>query len=178
MREIVDLNTLVEVVRKSCTNHDSYLHGESHWRCVAWMGMELLRDGPVPAADPAVVFLFGLLHDCQRLNDGHDKDHGRRAAAFVLSLADTHLRLSAAQLHLLHDACAGHVDGFNSTDPTIGACWDADRLNLWRINVTPAAKLLSTAAARHSRIIERASRLPGGDKSWTEILSAYETLRR
>jgi hypothetical protein len=31
---------------------------------------------------------------------------------------------------------------------TVGACWDADRLHLWRIGVAPDPARLSTAAGR------------------------------
>ena len=42
----------------------------------------------------------------------------------------------------------------HSADPTIGACWDADRLNLWRVGVAPARGMLSTAAARSAEVYE------------------------
>jgi hypothetical protein len=38
-------------------------------------------------------------------------------------------------------------------DPTVGACWDADRLDLPRVGVTVDPRLLSTAAARNLRHI-------------------------
>ena len=45
-----------------------------------------------------------------------------------------------------------HTDGTISDDPTIGCCWDADRLDLPRVGMQPDPALLSTeAAARRIR---------------------------
>lgn len=49
---------------------------------------------------------------------------------------------------LLEEAIALHADGEVTEDPTIGTCWDADRLDLLRVGITPSSELLSTAAAR------------------------------
>jgi uncharacterized protein len=58
---------------------------------------------------------------------------------------------------LLFEACRLHTDGLTSSEPTVQACWDADRLDLGRVGITPkpnrpcsdaARKLLSWAHAR------------------------------
>ncbi|MGB5446898.1 MAG: hypothetical protein WBM99_15485, partial [Psychromonas sp.] len=43
-----------------------------------------------------------------------------------------------------------------STDPTIGTCWDADRLDLGRYGIYPKAQFLSTEAAKDPDLIARA----------------------
>jgi hypothetical protein len=48
----------------------------------------------------------------------------------------------------LTEALTHHDKGLVSKDPTIGVCWDADRLTLWRLNRQPDPALLSTPAAR------------------------------
>ncbi|WP_309570416.1 hypothetical protein [Deinococcus sp.] len=45
-------------------------------------------------------------------------------------------------------ACHGHERGHVSADPTIGACWEADRLELVRVGMRPRAALMSTAAGQ------------------------------
>src|SRR5262245_5469316 len=157
--EIPNLHRLVSVVLDRATHKGSIIHGEAHWKCVAQTGLELCRE--VESADRIVVFLFGLLHDSQRLNDGSDRAHGIRAAAFIGQIRDDYLRLSEEQLTLLTKACAEHADGFTSNDPTIGVCWDADRLNLWRLGIQPQPHLLSTDAARQPAVIQRAKDLAG-----------------
>src|SRR3954470_2597322 len=79
-----DLRRLIDAVYAGSTSRDSMLHGEGHWKCVAWTGSELADH--VPRCDRAAVLLFALLHDTQRLNDGHDPGHGPRAASFARDL--------------------------------------------------------------------------------------------
>ncbi len=41
-----------------------------------------------------------------------------------------------------------HTDGLTDGDVTLQTCWDADRLDLGRVGITPDADLLCTDAAR------------------------------
>jgi uncharacterized protein len=136
--------SLDAVVARS-TSHSSSLHGLAPWERVRENGYALAS--ATPGADREVVRLFALFHDSMRVNDGHDPDHGRRGSALARELARL-LPLEHLQLEHLTTACDGHTDGFVSDDPTVGACWDADRLDLPRVRIQPEARLLSTAAAR------------------------------
>jgi uncharacterized protein len=156
------LDPLLAAVRERSTGIDSHIHGELHWRTVGANGLWLARSHE--GIDTQVVFLFALLHDTMRLNDGHDPEHGRRAAVFAGELhADELLRIATPQLDLLLHACAEHADGTVSTDPTVGACWDADRLDLPRVGITPRPELFSTDTAR--RNVHR----PTGAPTWAEL---------
>ena len=168
---ILDLDALVAAVTRGATHRDSPIHGEAHWRCVAWTGAQLVR--ATPDADRDVIFLFGLIHDAKRLNDGHDPLHGHRAAAFALELHGRFFRLDSARLKRLHRAIHEHADGRTTNDPTVGVCWDADRLNLWRLGVRPRESLLSTEAARRADTIERAAQLGGQHQAWRAIVESY-----
>lgn len=168
---IPDLAALLSAIAVACTNPNSAVHGPAHWRCVAWTGLELLADEP--AADPAVVLLFAMFHDSMRLDDGHDPDHGPRAAAFAGSLHGTYFQLSDNQLARLAEACDGHTTRRHADDPTVAVCWDADRLNLWRIGVRPDPAFLSTAAARRPAMIDRSAALAGQQYGWEEVVRAY-----
>ena len=66
--------------------------------------------------------------------------------------------LEDGSFDLLCKACADHADGYVSEDPTIGACWDADRLDLWRVGITPTPDLLSTNSGR--RLLESRAKDP------------------
>jgi uncharacterized protein len=66
--------------------------------------------------------------------------------------------LDDSSFELLYQACADHADGYISNDPTIGACWDADRLDLWRVGITPSPALFSTLIGR--RLLETRSKDP------------------
>lgn len=144
----VELAPLLDAVRGRSTGIGSHVHGELHWRTVGANGLWLAEADT--RVDRHVVFLFALLHDAMRENDGYDPEHGPRASALAAELhAERLLAVTRAQLGLLRHACEEHADGLTSSDPTVGACWDADRLDLPRVGITPVPQLLSTGAARN-----------------------------
>jgi uncharacterized protein len=97
-----------------------------------------------PGADAEIAMLFGLFHDSMRENDGHDPGHGPRAA----DLAEELSGLTGYRLGLLMLACERHAEGEISEDPTIGVCWDGDRLDLPRVGIRPDSSLMSTRAGQ------------------------------
>jgi uncharacterized protein len=127
------------------------IHGEAHWARVHQNGLRLAeRTG----ADVEIVELFAYLHDCRRLDDGWDSEHGRRAAEFIKGLDASLLALSEEKLDLLVYACAHHSEGQTEAEVTIQTCWDADRLDLGRIRIRPDPQYLCTPAAKDLEIIE------------------------
>jgi uncharacterized protein len=50
--------------------------------------------------------------------------------------------------NLLHYACTWHTHSQLSDNPTIGTCWDADRLDLGRVGVEPSPEYMSTEFGR------------------------------
>jgi uncharacterized protein len=140
------LTALVEVVLSRAWRRDSPWHGEAHWRCVAATGLAL--GSALDGVDRALVLCFGLLHDTRRENEAYDPGHGMRAATFAAELrAETLLALDDSRFAALDEALRLHSNGLVSPDPTIGACWDADRLHLPRVSIDPDPALFSTAAA-------------------------------
>ena len=140
------LEFLFAAVRARSTGIRSHIHGEHHWRTVGANGLWLAE--PLDGADTYVIFLFALLHDSMRLNDSIDPEHGPRAAAFAGELhAEELLAVTATQLELLQYACFEHTNGLTTGDPTVGACWDADRLDLPRVGIQPDPARFSTARA-------------------------------
>lgn len=134
--------------------HESYTlnvlqsryQGLDHWWRV-WKNAQLVAD---PAADLEVVALFALFHDSMRYNDGEDPSHGIRG--FKLwerfnQLQDVEQFLSQKQQETLFEACAEHNMGYQSTDPTIATCWDADRLDIHRKGIWPDSRYMSTQGA-------------------------------
>jgi uncharacterized protein len=141
---------LVRRVREGYRLRWKGIHGFAHWLRVRRLGLRLAeRSG----ADPKVVELFALFHDARRHNDGWDSGHGARGAALVESLPLADLGLDAGQRSLLAFACTHHTAGFTEADVTVGTCWDADRLDLWRIGIAPVPHRLCTDAARDPEVI-------------------------
>jgi len=121
------------------------IHGPPHWKRVEQNGLLLAsRTG----ADVVVVRLFAVFHDSQRVNESKDDGHGVRGAEFAASLRGSLFDIPDAAFALLHDACAGHTDKQQTTDPTVGSCWDADRLDLGRAAIIPHERFMSTAFGR------------------------------
>ena len=127
------------------------VHGPAHWLRVRANGLALAAR--TPGADPLVVELFALFHDSERHDEGRDRGHGERAAVAVRRLAaEGGIMLADDRIGLLAEACAGHDRPQVSAEPTIGCCWDADRLDLSRLGHRPMPELLSTAAALDSSL--------------------------
>lgn len=118
-------------------------HGPWHWEKVERNVIELAR--MTPNADPVVCRLFALLHDSQRENDAECEKHGAAAADWLKTLD---LPITQEQREKLETACRYHNTQKTSDDPTIGVCFDADRLDLVRVGITPKAEYLSTDAAK------------------------------
>ena len=95
-------------------------------------------------ADKQVIEFFALYHDCMRFNDGGDFKHGDRGSEKAYKhWKEGLIDIDKSQIELLCEACRHHTGGGNSPgNVTIGACWDADRLDLGRIGIRPDPKRL------------------------------------
>ncbi len=102
------------------------IHAFSHWAKVYDNGMYLCDH---EQADRHVVSLFAFFHDCCRLNESVDPDHGVRAAHFLRSLSKDVLQITQEQLDLLCYACEYHNKGYTNKDVTIGCCCGTNRLD-------------------------------------------------
>ena len=146
----MNLLPLLETILREYPLPLSGIHGIAHWARVLENGMRVGRES---GADLDVVSLFSVLHDSQRLNDGHDPDHGPRAAMFARSIRGSLIHLSDHSFQLLCRACEGHTHEHDHPDVTIKTCWDADRLDLGRVGITPHPSRLCTEFARQSTTI-------------------------
>lgn len=139
--------TLATRAIDACDLGEETDHGPDHWRRVERNGLWICSR---TAADPMVVGIFAWLHDCRRQAEFDDPDHGRRAAQFAGKLRGGPFGLPDASFALLLDALRGHADGLVSDEPTIGACWDADRLDLGRVGISPDPGMMCTAPGREA----------------------------
>jgi len=128
------------------------IHGAPHWARVRQNGLLLLQG---TGANRKVVELFAFLHDVERQHDGHDPEHGLRAADLVNKIAGKLIDVDDYELKLLTRACQGHSEGYTKSDITVMTCWDADRLDLGRVGIKPSASKLCTDTAKDPEIIER-----------------------
>ena len=129
------------------------VHGPAHWMRVRRNGLFLANH---TGANKRVIELFALFHDSCRLNDWTDSDHGPRAADYAASLFyDEHLLpCSEEELQMLVVACEGHTHGGVHDDPTIGSCWDSDRLDLPRVGIAVDPTYLCTEYGKQADVIQ------------------------
>jgi uncharacterized protein len=166
MSTLPNLPAVLDAVRILSPVSTSPSHGEEHWRRVATAGLDLAGE---VGADPLLVVLFALFHDCMRFDQYRDPDHGKRGGFLACCLNNELIGLSDDRLDLLYTACAGHPAGNTSNDPTVGVCWDADRLDLYRFEQGATGGSWSTTPGRTTAVHERAMALVGAPPEWESI---------
>lgn len=143
----MDFDAVLEYAINNSSKPDSYWHGRNHWMKVRDNGLLLAEN--TPGADRTVIHLFALLHDYKRTNDGKDQAHGMHAATSISKIRNSLLEeLSDYQFFTLQEAIGYHNKPSISDNPTIGCCWDADRLDLPRVGINPDPQFLSTEKAK------------------------------
>ena len=149
--KVFDLNRIIRVAKDRFILPPRSIHGPRHWQRVRENGLRLARQ---TGADSVIVEVFSFLHDCCREDDGFDADHGPRAAQFARTLRDNTLNLSDGDFDLLYEAIHDHTHGHRHSHPTIGTCWDSDRLDIGRVGPKPHARYMSTKAAMDKQVIQ------------------------
>lgn len=152
------LKTVQNLARERFAMDLNGIHGFSHWQRVHENGLYLCKHSE---ADKQVVECFAYLHDCCRLTDGADRQHGERAAEFAESVREF-LCLDDCGFALLQIACRDHEKGKTSSNQTIGACWDSDRLDLGRVGIRTNTKFLSIEAAKKKSVLDWAQKRSRG----------------
>jgi uncharacterized protein len=130
-----------------------------------------LRVAETNGADREVVALFALFHDSRRVNESRDDGHGLRGGELAQSLRGTLIHLDDGRFDLLFQACRLHTDGLTDGDPTLRACWDADRLDLARVGIMPKPDRLCTETARE--LLGWASARAVNNYAPTEVLASW-----
>jgi uncharacterized protein len=146
---------LIRSILKGYTLPWEGTHGVPHWARVLENGRRLSE---VTGAQRDVVELFAVFHDSRRINEGIDAGHGCRGSELARKLRGDVFDLDDNAFDLLVRACdlhtAGHLDG----DVTLRTCWDADRLDLGRVGITPRVEKLCTEGARDPALLHWAVR--------------------
>ena len=120
-------------------------HGVSHWERVERNGLLLATN----EVNTTVVRLFAYLHDKWRVDNWEDIEHGKRAAENLPALRGTLLAgITDGEFELLRKACELHTVCHRTGNPTIDACFDADRLDLMRVGITPDPEKMATGRGK------------------------------
>ena len=139
------MKNLIERIKNDATIDLNSTHGMAHWQRVADFGCRIAANEDVKAR---ILLLFAFFHDCQRLSEFDDPDHGPRAASYVTTFSTQELGLDEQDKYRLIIACRHHTYECETDDLTIMACWDSDRLDLGRLDIIPDPERLYTNTAR------------------------------
>jgi uncharacterized protein len=116
----------------------------AHWSRVERLGLRIAQDTD---ADITVVRLFSMFHDNCRVGEGHVRNEGDRAVELARRLLPGFCSTHPRRVQLLQEACRNDSEGTITDDPTVGTCWDADRLDLVPPGIA-SSDFFNTAAAR------------------------------
>lgn len=141
---------MFDIAKNQFKLSEASYHGVWHWENVFNNAMALCDEEP--KANRKICQLFAVYHDCCREDENEDPEHSHRAANFLKKIRKK-LPVNDYEFRTLLQAVLGHNDGQVHDNPTIGVCWDADRMDLPRVNIIPDPKFFSTKAA--SRLIWR-----------------------
>lgn len=120
----------------------SDIHGLSHWQNVERNAMLL---SPETGADLQTLKIFAYVHDMCRENDGSDPNHGLRASKVLKKYSATLMGgIEERNIYRVCFACENHTTLLRSGDALIDTCFDADRLDLLRVGITPDPEKMAT----------------------------------
>ena len=143
-------------------------HGIAHWSRVRANGLMLANH---TGANSHVVELFAFFHDSRRINEHQDEGHGVGGAQLARHLKGKFFDATDHEMDLLCYACEHHSDGMIQGDPTVQTCWDADRLDLWRVGIIPKVRYLCTSIARTDEAMSKAKRRA---EAWCDVYDARQ----
>lgn len=141
----INFVALQEYVYSHRLTDDYTVHGLDHWNQVEYNGLLLAKE---TGADSTVVRLFALFHDSCRVDDGFDPEHGPRGAALVEKLRGKLFDIDDQRFDWLYHACKYHTHEITSGIVTVDTCYDADRLDLGRVNIPPIPEKMATEAGK------------------------------
>ncbi len=168
---------LIAGIAATCPLGSSPLHGFRHWLTVLENGLQIIDATPdlQSNAFKGVMILFALFHDSRRQTEGHCTEHGKAGAMFLthgvteeqdawimakFGASAVILAAYASECHTICDVpreslllrvgapspLLGRMS--ESEAEIIGACLDADRLDLGRVGIRPNSFYLYTKAAK------------------------------
>lgn len=151
MKQIIFSKALIKRVKDQYRLDWHGTHGIKHWSRVFEIGM---RISEVSGANLQVVQLFALFHDSCRENENDDPDHGKRGADLALKLKGQYFDLPDDDFQLLQIACSNHTFADTHSDITVQTCFDADRLDLGRVDIVPDPEYLCTEVGKTDEMID------------------------
>ncbi len=149
---------------KPFTKCNSRVHGVAHWARVYRFGMLLADALGLSEKERLVVALFAWTHDLARNDDLHGREHAKEGADYIRQISCQLFEnfpediLDITSIAIKYHSHGLNVEEFLHEFPleksaawprasllnVWGCCWDADRLDLLRLNIFPDDSRMST----------------------------------
>lgn len=149
-------------------------HGERHWRAVAATGLEIARRDD--RADAAICVAFAVLHDCRRVSEYRDPQHGPAAARVARESRALRDLLGEERADIVATACHDHEGTTHSREwPLVGACFDADRFTLGRVGIDPDPRYFSLILddPAFSEMVRFARAASDAPPKWADLFAEF-----
>jgi HD superfamily phosphohydrolase YqeK len=129
--------------KEECDFSMGKIHGLNHFRQVAYIAGRIALTNMAPLEDSII---GGFLHDCAREDNHGGNEHAQESAKLARDIIINHW--PDVDVERICDAIYYHADGLVTKDPIGGCIWDADRISLARLGISPKNELLSTPIAK------------------------------
>lgn len=150
--DVIPKKVLKKIMNDFHLNINNGIHGIDHWTRVLING---LRISEFNNANKKVLIVFAFFHDIRREHEAGDPEHGIRAAKYLQSFKYK-INISKSELDKAMIACEGHTHIMHHDDIDVASCWDADRLDLYRVGVKPDPDRLNSNYSKDSSNISEA----------------------
>ena len=145
--EIIPKKVLKKIIDEFYIKN-SFIHGSPHWSRVFYYG-HLLSE--LNDYDKENIAFFSIFHDSKRINDGDDPQHGLRGAEFFRTF-DKIIQIKPEQKEIIYESCKVHNYLKQADSLEVGLCLDSDRLDLWRVGISPNDEYLHLKQAKTDKI--------------------------
>jgi len=150
---VIPKDVLLEIFENFELDIKDGIHGFYHWSRVIDNGLYIAKNNN---ANKNIIIAFGIFHDIKRENDDEDPEHGYRGGLLIEKYKNK-INLNENELKKTIEACSGHTNILHHSDLDISTCWDADRLDLYRVGVYPNAEYLNNEFSKKENVIRERS---------------------
>ncbi len=148
---IIPKKILKEIIDNFYLDLDNGVHGIDHWTRVLINGIQLSERNK--NINKNIIIAFAFFHDIKRTVEDKEPEHGYNGGRYLLKYKYK-INLTKEELNTCYEACVDHTNVKNHTDINIGACWDADRLDLYRVGVMPDLDYLNLEESKNKELIK------------------------
>lgn len=131
-----EYNNLLERLDDNFCLKDSDYHNKKHWNRVFKLS-KYIRE--LNGIESNIFKYFAMFHDVGRTDEDYNQNHGENGSKLAIKYRK-YINLTDEEFEKLIFACKWHTKPLDTTnkffkDKIINICWDADKLDLVRLNI-------------------------------------------